>query len=107
MGESRGHKLKDKLKKVSRKLGKTKKENEELKKDLIEKEMEQYDKSMELLALENDWKSQVDNLTLKLQDTRDCRDVLSRQMLRLRQAFDEKDVRHEMQLKKQQGQWEE
>ena len=112
--ESRELKLKDKLKKITRKLGKTKKENaksnkqiEELKTSLIEKEMEQYDKSMELMVLEKDWKVQVDNLTDKIQGTQDSRDYLSRQILRLRQALNEKDERHKVQLKVQEGKWEE
>ena len=62
---------------------------------------------MELLAAENDWKTQVNSLVTQLEEARGCRDVLCQQELKLRQAFDENTVRHQSQLETNRAKWEE
>lgn len=79
---------------------------EELK-DSIEEEMDQYDDDMKLLALENDWKFQVNDLSTKLQAAQDSRQVQVRQELRMRQVFDETVQHYKVQLETVRSNWEE
>jgi chromosome segregation ATPase len=111
--ESRELDLKSQLGKSNQQLEKTMEENtmlnskvEELQSS-IEKEIEKYNNSMELLAAENDWKAQVNSLVTQLEEARGCRDVLCQQELKLRQAFDENTVRHQSQLETNRIKWEE
>ncbi len=122
--EVREGELKKQLKKANKKIEDEEEKNkalleeiEELKsstqqlkdslRDSIEEEMDQYDNDMKLLALENDWKFQVNDLSTKLQAAQDSRQVQVRQELRMRQVFDETVQRYKVQLETVRSNWEE
>ena len=53
---------------------------------------------MKLLTVENDWKLQLNEITGKLQQARESRDIKCRQEMRVRHAYNEHRVRHKSEL---------
>ena len=110
--EVREIELKKKLSKANKKLDDMKEENISLMEQVanlkasIENAMEQHDENLKLLAVESDWKLQVDDLKKQLEQTRSSRDELNRQDMGLRRAFIDSEERHKVQLESIRTEWE-